>query len=190
MTRTQYLFAFFAIIAGQARCEPVSFSIDPAHSMPRFSYNHFGFSNQLARFDKMSGKIQLDFDKHEGSMDISVDASSIDTGNTLLNSHLKAGDFFDVGSYPVATFKSTNIAFEGDRPSAIAGNLTIHGVTQPVTLNVNSFKHGPHGNLQNREAVGGTASASISRTAFGLGRYAPNVGDDVILTISLEAIRD
>lgn len=173
-----------------ALASPTTFVVDQGHSIPRFSYNHFGFSTQMSRFANMSGKIVLDFDKKTGTMDISIDTKSLDSGYEKLTNHLKGPDFFDVNKYPEATFKSTLITFDGDRPSMITGNLTLHGVTQSVNFIVTSFKHGPHGFLQNREAIGGTATATVSRTAFGLGRYVPNVSDDVTVTISLEAPKE
>ncbi|WP_428422726.1 YceI family protein [Methylibium sp.] len=169
---------------------PKGYIVDPQHSVPRFTYNHFGFSTQMARFNKVSGKFSIDWEAKTGTVEFSIDASSIDSGIEPLNKHLRGPDFFDVEKYPTATFKSTLVTFEGDRPVSIQGDLTMHGATQSVNFIVTSFKHGPHGFLQNRESIGGTATAIMSRTAFGLGRYAPNVGDDVTVTISLEAVKE
>lgn len=179
-----------ASLCATAAASPVTFNIDPTHSMPRFSYSHFGFSTQLARFEKMSGKLVLDDAAKTGSIELTVDMDSLDGGLPLLNKHLKSADFLDVSKYSTAVFKSTQIVFDGDRPTAINGNLTMHGVTQPVTFTVTSYKHGPHGFLQNREAVGGNAVATVSRSAFGVGRYAPNVSDEVTISIGLEAVRE
>lgn len=169
---------------------PVTYSVDPQHSMPRFTYSHFGFSTQLGSVPKMRGKIVLDPEAKNASVDVVIDMNSLTSGLGLLDKHLKSGDFLDTSKYPEATFKSTFVAFDGDRPVSINGNLTMRGISQPVTFNVTSFKRGPHGNLQNREALGGNAMAVISRTAFGAGRYVPNVSDDVTIMIGLEAIKD
>ncbi|MBV8123770.1 MAG: polyisoprenoid-binding protein [Paucibacter sp.] len=188
--KSTILIVALATLCAHAGATPVTFSVDPAHSMPRFSYSHFGFSTQLGRFDKMSGTVTLDSDAKTGSMELQIDMDSLDGGMPILNKHLKSADLLDVAKYPTAVFKSTQIVFDGDRPSAINGNLTMHGVTLPVTFTVTSFKHGPHGFVQNREAVGGNAVATVSRSAFGVGRFAPNVSDEVTISIGLEAIRD
>lgn len=181
---------FASTICTTAAASPVTFSVDPSHAMPRITYTHFGFSSQLVRFEKMDGKIILDLDAKSGSLDLTVDMDSLNGGLAVLNKHLKSADLLDVGTFPTAAFKSTQVVFDGDRPVAINGNLTLHGVTQPVTFTVTAFKHGPHGFLQNREAIGGNATATVSRTAFGVGRFAPNVSDEVTISIGLEAIRN
>lgn len=188
--KSSILIAVLATVCSQAGAAPVTFNVDPAHSMPRFSYSHFGFSTQLGRFQKMSGKVVLDSEARTGSMELLIDMDSLEGGSPILNKHLKSADLLDVGKYPTAIFKSTQIVFDGDRPSSINGNLTMHGVTQPVTFTVTSYKHGPHGFVQNREAIGGNAVATVSRSAFGVGRFAPNVSDEVTISIGLEAIRD
>ncbi len=190
MTRTLILALALAGACSSAFCSPATYSIDPEHSRPRFTYNHFGFSTQMGSINKMSGKVTLDTDAKTASVDIVIDMDSITSGLPLLDKHMKNGDFLNVTDFPQATFKSTNVAFDGDRPVSISGNLTLHGVTQPVTFAVTAYKHGPHGALQNRDSVGGNATAVVSRSAFGLGRLAPSVSDDVTIIIGLEAIRD
>lgn len=172
------------------QASPVTFSVDPEHTLPKFTYTHFGFSRQEVRFDKVTGKIVLDMQAKTGSMTISIDMSSLNSGVEMLNKHLRSGDFFNVDKYPAATFKSTAIMFEDDRPVSIIGDLTLHGVTQSVTFTVTSFKHGPHEYHQNREAVGGNATATVSREQFGLGRFEPSVGDTVTISLGLEALRE
>ena len=116
--------------------------------------------------------------------------SGLVTTSGDLNAHLAKAEFFDVAKFPTATFKSTTIMFEDDRPVSIVGDLTLHGVTQSVNFTVTSFKHGPHEYHQNREAVGGTATATVSREQFGLGRFEPSVSDAVTISLGLEALRD
>jgi polyisoprenoid-binding protein YceI len=173
-----------------SKASPVTFSIDPEHTLPKFAYTHFGFSRQEVRFDRITGKITLDMQARTGSMSVSIDMTSVNSGIELFNKHLRSGDFFNVDKYPTATFKSNAIMFEDDRPVSIAGDLTLHGVTQSVTFTVTSFKHGPHEYHQNREAIGGNATATVSREQFGLGRFEPSVGDAVTITLGLEALRD
>ncbi|HEY6925259.1 MAG TPA: YceI family protein [Steroidobacteraceae bacterium] len=172
------------------KASPVTFSVEPDHTLPKFSYTHFGFSRQEVRFDRATGKIVLDMQAKTGSVNISIDMASVNSGIELFNKHLKSGDFFNVDKYPTATFKSNAITFEDDRPVSISGELTLHGVTQSVIFTVTSFKHGPHEYHQNREAIGGNATATVSREQFGLGRFEPSVSDAVTISFGLEALRD
>ncbi len=113
---------------------PQTFVVDGSHTFPRFSYSHFGLSKQLSRFDKTSGTIVLDKAAKTGSVDIVIDTKSVDTGFPLFNEHIQGADFLDTTQFPTATFKSTKIVFKGDKPTAVKGDLTIKGVTKPVTL--------------------------------------------------------
>lgn len=176
-------------IAASAFAAPETFNIDPTHTAPRFEYSHFGFSNQLHRFDKTSGKIVYDSAAKTGSVDITIDAKSVNTGYALLNEHIQGEDFFDTAKYPSITFKSTSVKFEGDKPVAVEGNLTVKGITKPVTLTVTSFQAMPHPMLK-KDAIGANAVAKIKRTEFNMGKYAPYVSDDVTLIIGVEAIKE
>lgn len=173
--------------AAQAQAAPVTYEIDPTHTFPRFSYDHFGLSTQLSRFDKVRGVVVLDKEAKAASVDIVIDTTSVNTGYETFNGHLQAEDFLDTARYPTATFKSTKVTFEGDRPVSIDGDLTIKGITRPVTLQVTHFVNTAHPMLK-RDAIGANATTVIKRTEFNAGKYAPNVGDEVTLTISLEAI--
>lgn len=190
MNRILITLVALAGIFSASLASAATYTIDPEHSRPRFTYNHFGFSTQFGTVTKMTGKINFDADAKTASVDVVIDMNSISSGMELLDKHMRNADFLDTEKYPVATFKSTSVVFDGDRPVSISGNLTMHGVTQPVTFSVTAFKRGPHGALQNRDAVGGNAMAVISRAAFGIGRFAPSVSDDLTITIGLEAIRD
>lgn len=112
----------------------------------------------------------------------------MDTGTALFNEHIQGEDFFDTAKYPTITFKSTGVKFDGDKPVSIDGNLTVKGVTKPVTLTVTSFQAMPHPILK-KDAIGANAVAKIKRSEFNAGKYAPYVSDDVTLTIALEAIK-
>lgn len=183
-------FAFtFASMAGGAFAAPETYELDVSHTAPRFEYSHFGFSNQVHRFDKTSGKIVLDREARTASVDVSIDAKSVNTGYALFNEHIQGEDFFDTAKYPTITFKSTKVKFEGDNPVAVEGNLTIKGVTRPVTLTVTSFKAMPHP-IRKRDAIGANAVAQIRRSDFNMGKYAPNVSDEVTLSISMEAVKE
>ena len=177
-----------ASFSAAALAAPETFNIDPAHTLPRFEYNHMGFSQQLSRFDKVSGSVTLDRAAKTGSVDVTIDAKSVDTGSTLFNEHIQGKDFLDTADYPTITFKSTAVKFNGDAVASVEGNLTIKGVTKPVTLTVQSFKCMPHPMLQ-KEACGATATTTVKRSDFNAGKYAPLVGDDVTITLPIEAIK-
>jgi len=168
---------------------PETFNIDPSHSFPRFEYNHFGYSNQQHRFEKTSGKIVFDRAAKTGSVDVSIDAKSVNTGSALFNGHIQAADFFDTDKYPVITFKSTAVKFDGEKPVAVDGKLTIKGVTKPVTLTITHFHSMPHPMLK-KDAIGANAVTQIKRSEFNMGKYAPSVSDEVTLTIAVEAIKE
>ncbi len=167
---------------------PQTYSVDSTHTFPRVSYSHLGFSTQLSKFDKTTGTVVYDDAAKTGSVDISIDMKSVNTGFALFNEHIQGDGFLDTQKYPTATFKSTKVKFVGDKPSEIEGNLTIKGVTKPVTLKVSKFLAMEHP-MMKKDALGADASVVISRSEFNAGKYAPNVGDEVTINISLEAIK-
>lgn len=175
-------------LAAPALAAPETYTIDPTHTFARFSYSHFGLSTQLSRFDKTSGTVVLDKAAKTASVDIVIDTKSVDTGYATFNEHIQGPDFLDTAQFPTATFKSTRVDFTGEKPTAIHGNLTIKGVTKPVTLQVTNFVSMPHPMLK-KDAIGADATTVIKRTEFNAGKYAPNVGDEVTISVSLEAIR-
>ena len=181
--------AAFATLSSVATAAPETFVIDGAHTFPRFSYSHFGLSTQLSRFNKTTGKIVLDKEAKTGSVDVVIDTQSVDTGFDVFNGHIQGEDFLDTAKYPTATFKSTKVRFEGDKPVAVDGELTIKGVTKPVTLTITSFINQPHP-MMKKDAIGANATTRISRTEFGAGKYAPNVGDEVTIDLAVEAIKE
>ena len=176
-------------VAAPALAAPETFMVDGTHTFPRFSYSHFGFSTQLSRFDKTSGKVVLDKAAKTAVVDIVIDTKSVNTGYTTFNEHIQGEDFLDTTKFPTATFKSTKVIFEGDKPAKIEGNLTLKGVTKPVTLTVTDFKAMPHPMLK-KDAIGANAFTVIKRSEFNAGKYAPNVGDDVRIDIAIEAIKE
>lgn len=176
-------------VSAPAFAAPETYALDPAHTYPRFSYNHMGFSTQLSRFDKTSGKVVFDKAAKTGSVDIVIDMKSVNTGFPLFNEHIQGADFLDTARYPTASFKSTKVNFEGDKPSTIEGKLTIKGVTKPVTLTVTSFQAMPHPMLK-KDAIGANATTTIKRSEFNAGKYAPGVSDEVRIDIALEAIKE
>jgi polyisoprenoid-binding protein YceI len=172
-----------------ALAAPETFNVEPTHTYPRFEYSHFGYSNQQQRFDKTSGKLVIDRAAKTGSVDVTIDATSVNTGYALFNQHIQGTDFFDTAKHPTITFKSNKVRFEGDKPVAVEGELTIKGVTKPVTLTVTSFHSMPHPMLK-KDAIGANASAKVKRSEFNMGKNVPYVSDEVTLTIAVEAIKE
>lgn len=168
---------------------PETFVADNTHTFSRFSYSHLGYTTQLSRFNKNSGKVVFDKAAKTGSVDITIDTKSVDTGYDTFNEHIQGEDFLDTAKYPTATFKSTKVIFEGDKPAKVEGNLTLKGVTKPVTLTVTSFLAMPHPMLK-KDAIGANAYTVIKRSEFNAGKYAPHVGDDVRIDVTLEAIKE
>lgn len=181
--------ATLAVSASSAFAAPEPYVVDGAHTFPRFSYSHLGYSTQLSRFNKTSGKVVFDKTAKTGSVDIVIDMTSVDTGLSTFNEHIQAPDFLDTAKYPTALFKSTKVTFDGDKPSTIEGNLTIKGITKPVTLTVTSFQAMPHPMLK-KDAIGANAFTVVKRSEFNAGKYAPAVSDDVRIDIAIEAIKE
>jgi polyisoprenoid-binding protein YceI len=174
------------LVAGSAWAAPETYTIDSTHTFPSFEVSHLGFSTQRGRFNKTTGSIVLDRAAKKASVDISIDANSISTGLEKLEAHLRAEDFFDVTKYPTITFKSTGAKFKGDKLAAVSGDLTLHGVTRPITLTVTSFFCGPNP-VYKKDACGADAVATLKRSDFGINYALPAVGDEVKLLIQVEA---
>ena len=179
--------ALLAGFAGAALAAPVTYTVDGAHTFPRFSYTHFGYSTQLSSFSKTSGKVVFDVEAKSGSVDIEIDMTSVNTGSTDFNGHIQGEDFLDTAKFPKATFKSTKVVFEGDKPKSIEGQLTIKGVTKPVTLSVTGFEAKPHP-MAKKPALGANAFTNIKRSEFNAAKYVPYVADEVRIDISIEAL--
>lgn len=122
-------------------------------------------------------------------MEVNIDAASVDSGNAEFNEHLRGEDFFDVKKFPAITFKSRTMKFDGERLAEVDGNLTVKGITKPVTLVVTSSKCMPHP-LVKKDACGADATTKIRRSEFNMGKYAPAVSDEVTLRIAVEAIKE
>lgn len=180
--------AFATVTAAPALAAPETFAVDSTHTFPRFSYNHLGYSIQMSRFDKATGTVTLDKAAKTAAVDIVIDTKSVNTGSATFNEHIQGEDFLDTAKYPTATFKSTKVNFEGDKPASIEGNLTLKGVTKPVTLTVTSFHAMPHP-MMKKDAIGANATTKVKRTDFNMGKNVPYVGDEVTIDIALEAVK-
>ena len=188
LNRIAAALAFASLAATSAIAAPKTFVVDGSHTFPRFAYSHFGYSTQVSRFDNTTGTVVFDADAKTGSVDISIDMKSVNTGFADFNSHIQGEDFLDTAKFPKATFKSTKVNFQESKPASIEGLLTIKGVSKAVTLTVTSFQAMPHPMLK-KDALGANAFTVIKRSEFNAGKYAPYVGDEVRIEIALEAIQ-
>ena len=177
------------VVGGAALAAPKSYDVDPKHTYPSFEADHFGgVSVWRGKFTKSSGKITLDRESGTGTVDISIDTASVDTGADDLDEHLRGADFFDVEKFPAAVYKGKFGKFKDGAPTEVQGELTLHGVTRPVTLTLNSFKCIPHPMKKAPELCGADAQAVINREDFGI-VWGKNFGFDmkVKLAIQVEA---
>ena len=182
--------AFAALAAAiPTAAETETYTVDPAHTRPTYEVLHFGYSLQRGRFDKTSGKITLDIAAKNGSADITIDAASIDSGIPKLDDHLKSEDFFNVAKNPQITFKSSNFTFDGDNVKSATGDLTMNGITRPVTLTANIFKCAPHP-VTRRKQCGGDFVTTLKRSDFGMKYALGPLADEVTLHIPVESIKD
>jgi polyisoprenoid-binding protein YceI len=156
-----------AATAGSALAAPATYTIDPMHTYPSFEADHMGMSMWRGKFTKSSGKIVLDKEAGQGTLDVTVDAASIDFGLEMMNKEARGAEFFDVKKYPKATFKGKLDGFANGAPTRAVGELTLHGVTRPLTLMLNSFKCMPHPMFK-RDWCGADAQATLNREDFGM----------------------
>ena len=179
-----------ALLTGTVLAAPVTYQIDPAHTYPSFAADHFGgLSVWRGKFDKSSGTIVLDKDKGTGSVEVTVDTSSINFGNPKLDKHAKTAEMFDVQKYPTATYKGTFADFKNGAPTKVEGQFTLHGVTRPLTLNIDSFMCKPNP-MDKKEHCGADATATFNRADYGID-YGSKYGFkmDVKLAIQVEGVR-
>ncbi len=180
------VFALTALVAGTAVAAPETYIVDPTHTFPSFEVSHLGFSTQRGRFNTTSGKIVLDRTAQTARVDITIDAKSISTGLAKLEEHLRAEDFLDVAKHPTIRFKSTRARFADGKLVGLDGDLTMRGVTRPVSLTVTSFYCGENP-FAKKPACGADAVGSLKRSNYGINYALPAVGDEVKLLIQVEA---
>jgi polyisoprenoid-binding protein YceI len=174
-----------AAMATQAA--PVTYKMDPGHTLVLFSWNHFGFSNPTANIGLGDGTIVFDEkDPAKSSVNVTLPLADLDTHVSKLDEHLKKPDFLDADKYPTITFKSTKVQAEGGNKYKVTGDLTVHGVTKPVTLDATLNKSGEHP-MMKVPTVGFDAVTTIKRSEFGVGAYVPNISDDLSVRITTEA---
>jgi len=189
MRKIAYLALASLLATGTAvHAAPVTYTLDPGHTMVLFSWSHFGFSNPTANLGGVQGTLVYDAAAPtKATVDVTLPLSALDTHVPALDEHLKKPDFFDAEKYPTITFKSTKVAAAGKDKLKVTGDLTVHGVTKPVTLDVTVNKVGDHPMLK-APAAGFNATAMIKRSDFGVGAYVPAVSDEIKISITTEGL--
>jgi polyisoprenoid-binding protein YceI len=166
-----------------------TYKLDPVHSQPIFEVEHVGFSVQRGSFGRSAGKVTLDRVARKGTIDVTIDTTSIKTIDPRLDVIMKGENFFNVAKYPTMAFKSSSVTFEGDRVVGAQGDLAMLGVTRPVALKVANFVCGE--NPINRRAMcGAEVTATIKRSDWGMNYETNWVGDEVRIVIPVEAYRE
>lgn len=163
--------------------------IDPEHTFSSFEYKHWGLSLQRNRFDRSLGVINLNLSEKKGLIRIDIEAGSVSTGVSAFDSILRSDSFFDVQKFPKITFESNKFIFEKDQLKQLEGQLSIKGVTRPVTIEVTYFSC-KFMFIYLKSACGANGKATILRSDFNVGRYVPFVSDEITLYFSVEAIKE
>ena len=179
-----------SLVTGLALAEPATYNVDPAHTYPAFEADHMGgLSIWRGKFNSSAGKIVYDKAAKAGSVEITIDTKSIDFGHDKMNEHASSAEIFDTAKFPTAVFKGKLAKFNGEAPTEVQGELTLHGVTKPVTLKVLSFLCKPNP-MTKKETCGADALATINREDFGVS-YGKSFGFkmEVTLRITVEAVK-
>ena len=179
-----------ALGSASSPCAAEIYVADPGHTYASFETGHLGISWVRGRFNRTtSAKVALDRSAGKGTIDVVIDASSIDTGHEVRDRFLRSPDYFDVEKFPTVRFKSNQLQFNGETLTGADGELTMVGVTRPVSLAVNSFRCIQHP-VNKREICGADASLAIKRSEWGIKRGATGIGDEVKISIQIEAYKE
>ena len=179
--------ALLAFAAAPALAAPVTYKIDPTHTIVLAQWNHFGFSNPSASFGNVEGTLVYDAaDVARSSVEVTLPLSGLEGFSAKFNEHLRSADFFDAAKFPKATFKSTKVEAAGEGKLKVTGDLTVKDITRPVVLDVTLNKAADHP-MTKAPTIGFDATTTLSRSEFGVGNYAPAVSDEVELRITTEA---
>ena len=185
-----------APLAAVAQVE--NYVVDQYHTVPYWEVDHLGFATMRGRFDRATGKFSIDSAAKTASVELEIPTATVNSGDTdkgqrprTRDEHLKNADFFNVQEFPTITFKSTRVVFKGDDPVSVEGNMTMLGVTKPVTLNIERWKCGSDMRTQGkRYQCGGNATGSFKRSDFGMKFGLPTaIGDEVKLWMSFYGFR-
>jgi polyisoprenoid-binding protein YceI len=188
--KTVYALLLSILGITSATATPTTYNVDPDHTHPSFEVDHFGgLSTWRGTFKKSSGTVTLDTQAKTGTVDVVVDTATVDFAHDKLNEHVSSPEMLDVTKFPTAEYKGRFVEFANGAPRTIAGDLTLHGVTKPVTLTINSFKCFEHPMLK-KQVCGADASGSFNRADFGV-NYGQQYGfrQDVLLRIQVEGVK-
>jgi polyisoprenoid-binding protein YceI len=188
MTRFVFAFAVALGMAASALGQTGTWQIDPNHSAAQFSVKHLGVSTVRGAFTKVSGTAKYDADPAKISLDTTIDANTVDTRVDMRDKDLRSPNFLDVQKYPTITFHSKRASVPEAGKLLITGDLTIHGVTKEVVLDVD----GPSAPIKDpwgNQRIGASATTKINRQDFGVSGAAGMVGDEITITIDVELIQ-
>lgn len=183
------LVAIGCALAMSVQAAPETFAIDSPHTSANFEISHLGINTIPGRFDKTTGKIVLDREAKTGSIEADIDVNTINTGYGRRDTLLKSEDYFNAEKFPTIGFRATKLRFKGENLVAADGELTMTGVTKPVTLDLESFKCITNP-ANKREICGAIAKTTIKRADFGMTRASRSLGEEVKISINLEAIKN
>lgn len=181
------LLTVLAAFSASAQAAPETYVIDNSQTVANFSISMLGVSNKPHKFEKASGKVVLDPVTQTGSVEVNIDAASVNTGVAMIDSQMQSADFFDTANFPVIRFKSTNLSLGGDQMS-LTGDLTIKGVTKSVTLAVTRFKCTAYSGFQSDTCIA-NASVTIKRSEFNMSKYMFLAGNEVALNLVIGAVK-
>lgn len=187
--RLLFPLASLSLAAGAPAHAQTTYRIDTTHTFPHFEVVHMQFSLQRGRFNKTTGTLVIDEAKKTGSIEITIDPASVDTGLELLEKILRGPNFFHVERYPTIEFRADELVFEGDKVVAAPGRLSMTGITQPVRLTVERYRCGRHP-LLFKPMCGAEVTATIKRSDFGMDYAVTSVGDEVRIRIAVEAFQE
>jgi len=188
--KINYALLLLAFGVTSATAASTTYNVDPDHTHPSFEVDHFGgVSIWRGTFKKTSGTVQIDTAAKTGTVDVVIDTATIDFAHDKLNEHVSSAEMLDVAKYPTAEYKGKFVEFANGAPKTISGDLTLHGVTKPVTLTINTFKCFQNPMLK-KQVCGADASGSFNRADFGV-NYGQQYGfkQDVLLRIQVEGVK-
>lgn len=179
-----------AVLAGApAFAAPETYVLDSRHSFPVFQVNHLGLSLQWGRFKKATGRITIDREARTGTIELSIDAATIDMGLDKWDEVMRGEDYFNVTQFPTLAFRSGRVLFDGDKVSGAEGEFTMLGITRPVTVALSGFNCITHP-INKKNVCGGMATATIRRSEYGMTKGIPGTADEVRLNMAVEAFKE
>ena len=181
--------AMLAAFCSSAGYAAETYTIDPRHTFPLFEVSHYGFSTQRGRFERTRGKITIDVESRTGSIDVEIDAASISMGIDAWNKQMRSEAYFNTEAFPVITFRSNRLVFDGGRLTGAEGDFTLLGVTRLLNLTVANFNCGANP-ISKQPQCGAEASTRLKRSDFGMTHALPGISDEVRILIGIEATKD